>query len=59
MSRTIPPFGIVLEMKKAYWKPFRNALDKSDSKKIFDDIPKICFIVLASFLSKLCLMVQG
>jgi hypothetical protein len=42
MGRTIPSFRIALEMEKEEWKPFRNALDKSDRKK-FDgmwDLPK-------------------
>jgi F0F1-type ATP synthase membrane subunit b/b' len=29
MCRTTPSFRIALAMEKAYWKPFRNALDKS------------------------------
>jgi hypothetical protein len=33
MGRTIPSFRIALEMEKAVWRPFRNALDKSDRKK--------------------------
>jgi len=38
MGRTIPSFGITLAMEeKEKWKPFRNALDKSDRKK-FDEI---------------------
>jgi hypothetical protein len=37
MGRTIPSFRIALEMEQAEWKPFRNALDKSDRKK-FDDM---------------------
>lgn len=37
MGRTIPSFRIALEMEKAEWKPFRNALDKSDRKK-FDEM---------------------
>jgi hypothetical protein len=52
MGRTIPSFRIVLAMEKEDWKPFRNALDKSDRKK-FDgmfDIPKLyisaCFLHL-------------
>jgi hypothetical protein len=43
MRRTIPSFRIALDMEKAKWKPFRNALDKSE-KKEFDemfDIPKL------------------
>jgi hypothetical protein len=43
MGRTIPSFRITHAMeKKEEWKPFRNALDKSD-KKEFDemfDVPK-------------------
>jgi hypothetical protein len=40
-GRTIPSFRIALTMEKEEWRPFRNALDKSDRKK-FDnmwDIP--------------------
>jgi hypothetical protein len=37
MGRTIPSFRIVLSMEKEDWKPFRNALDKSDRKK-FDEM---------------------
>jgi hypothetical protein len=33
MGRTIPSFRIALEMEKEDWKPFRNALDNSDTKK--------------------------
>jgi hypothetical protein len=42
MGRTIPSFRTVLEMEKEEWKPFRNALDKSDRKKFDDmwDIPR-------------------
>lgn len=43
MGRTIPSFRLALEMEKDDWKPFRNALDKSDRKK-FDymfDIPRL------------------
>ena len=43
MGRTVPSFRIALEMEKAEWKPFRNALDKKD-RKDFDDmfgIPKL------------------
>jgi hypothetical protein len=43
MGRTIPSFRIVLEMEKHEWKPFRNALDKSE-RKGFDemfDIPRL------------------
>ncbi len=37
MGRTIPSFRIALEMEKEEWKPFRNALDKSERKQ-FDDM---------------------
>jgi hypothetical protein len=43
MGRTVPSFRIVLEEEKVEWKPFRNALDKSE-KKEFDemwDIPRL------------------
>jgi hypothetical protein len=34
MRKTIPSFGLALEMEKAYWKAtFHNALDKSDERK--------------------------
>jgi hypothetical protein len=33
MGRTVPSFRIALAMEKEEWKPFRNALDKSDRKK--------------------------
>jgi hypothetical protein len=42
MGRTIPSFRIALAMEKEEWKPFRNALDKSD-RRTFDemfDVPK-------------------
>ena len=43
MGRTIPSFRNVLEMEKAEWKPFRNALDKSERKEFDDmfDIPRL------------------
>src|SRR5687767_6746246 len=43
MGRTIRSFRIALAMEKAGWKPFRNALDKSDRKKFDDmfDIPSL------------------
>jgi hypothetical protein len=42
MGRTIPSFGIALEMEKEDWKPFRNALDKKDRKRFDEmfDIPR-------------------
>jgi hypothetical protein len=43
MGRTVPSFRIVLAMEKAEWKPFRNALDKSERKKFDEmfDIPRL------------------
>jgi hypothetical protein len=43
MGRTIPSFRIALDMEKADWKPFRNALDKSERKDFDDmfDIPRL------------------
>jgi hypothetical protein len=42
MGRTIPSLSIALEMEKEGWKPFLNALDKSDRKKFDEmfDIPR-------------------
>jgi hypothetical protein len=37
MGRTLPSFRIALDMEKADWKPFRNALDRS-ARKDFDDM---------------------
>jgi hypothetical protein len=43
MGRTIPSYRIVLAIEKAEWKPFRNALDKSERKDFDDmfDIPRL------------------
>jgi hypothetical protein len=43
MGRTVPSFRIVLAEEKAEWKPFRNALDKSERKEFDEmfDIPKL------------------
>jgi hypothetical protein len=43
MGRTIPSFRNVLAREKADWKPFRNALDKSEIKEVDDmfDIPRL------------------
>jgi hypothetical protein len=44
MGRTMPSFRITLAMKeKEEWKPFRNALDKSERKMIDEiwDIPRL------------------
>jgi hypothetical protein len=42
MGRTVPSFRFALEIEKEEWKPFRNALDKSDRKKFDEmwDIPR-------------------
>lgn len=42
MGRTTPSFRIALEIEERDWKPFRNALDKSDRKKFDEmfDIPR-------------------
>jgi hypothetical protein len=37
MGRIIPSFRIALAMEKEEWKPFRNALDKSERKN-FDEM---------------------
>jgi len=34
MGRTIPSFRIALAMEKEEWKPFQNALSKSDRRKL-------------------------
>jgi hypothetical protein len=43
MGRTIPSFRIALAMEEKEWKPFHNALDKSDRKKFDEiwDIPRL------------------
>ena len=43
MGRTVPSFRIALSMEKEDWKPFHNALDKSDRKKFDEmwDIPRL------------------
>ncbi len=43
MGRTVPSFRIVLEEEKQEWKPFRNALDKSERKEFDEmfDIPRL------------------
>jgi hypothetical protein len=55
MGRTIPSFRIALVMEKEEWKPFRNALDKSDRKKFDEmfDIPNF-YILLALILFSRC-----
>jgi hypothetical protein len=34
MGGTIPSFRIALDLEEREWKPIRNALDKSDRKKL-------------------------
>jgi hypothetical protein len=43
MCRTAHSFRIVYEMERKEWKPFRNALDKSERKESDDmwDIPRL------------------
>jgi len=43
MGRTIPSLRTVLEMEKEEWKPFRNALRKSERKQFDEmwDIPRL------------------
>ena len=37
MGRTIPSYPIAIEIEKRKWKPFREALDKSE-RKMFDEM---------------------
>jgi hypothetical protein len=50
MGRTIPSFRIALDMEKAEWKPFRNALDKSERKAFDDmfDIPRLYLLACSN-----------
>jgi hypothetical protein len=43
LGRTIPSFRIALDIEKAEWKPFRNALDRSERKEFDEmfDIPRL------------------
>ena len=43
MGRTVPSFRTVLTEEKQEWKPFRNALDKSERKEFDEmwDIPRL------------------
>src|SRR5215210_1006037 len=43
MGRTIPSFRVALEMETQDWKPFRNALAKSERKEFDEmfDIPRL------------------
>jgi hypothetical protein len=53
MGRTVPSFRITLEMEKAEWKPFRNALDKKDRKEFDDiwDIPRLYITACSNSVS--------
>jgi hypothetical protein len=37
MGRTVPSYRIATDIEKRKWKPFREALDKSE-RKIFDEM---------------------
>ena len=52
MGRTVPSFRNVFEMEKAEWKPFRNALDKSERKEFDDmfDIPRLYLSACSNFV---------
>jgi hypothetical protein len=43
MGRTVPSFTIVFAEKIEEWKAFRNALDKSERKELYEtfDIPRL------------------
>jgi hypothetical protein len=55
MGRTIPSFRSVLQMEKERWKPYRNALDKSDRKQFDEpfDIPRL-YIIACSIIYSAC-----
>jgi hypothetical protein len=64
LNKTVPSFRIALAMEEEEWKKsFRNALDKSDQKKFFDDkrhdIPRLCLLPWLPFFSRLRLTVPG
>jgi hypothetical protein len=50
MGRTIPSFRMTLGMEKAGWRPFRNALDKSERKAFDDmfDIPRLYILACSN-----------
>jgi hypothetical protein len=52
MGGTIPPFRIAFVMEKEDWKPFRNALGKSDRKKFDDNGTGIIFKSLSVMIEK-------
>ena len=53
MGRTAHSFRIALDEEKAEWKPFRDALDKSDRKEFDDiwDIPRLYMIACSNSVS--------
>jgi hypothetical protein len=50
MGRKVPSFRIALEMEKAEWNPFRNAIDKSQRKEFDDmfDIPRLYLLACSN-----------
>jgi hypothetical protein len=50
VGRTIPSFRMTLTMEKEEWKPFRNALDKSEKKQFDDmfDIPRLYLLACSN-----------
>ena len=52
MGRIIPSFRIALALEKEDWKPFRNALGKSDRKKFVDNGTGIIFKSLSVMIEK-------
>ena len=55
MGRTIPSFRIALDTEKADWKPFRNALDKSERKE-FDDMFDIAQLYISACSNSVLLL---
>src|SRR5215216_420891 len=55
MGRTIPSFRIALDTEKADWKPFRNALDKSERKE-FDDMFDIARLYISACSNSVLLL---
>ncbi len=56
MGRTIPSFRIAFEIERKEWKPFRNALDKSQRKEFDDmfDIPRLYITACSSGSRNVC-----
>jgi hypothetical protein len=57
MRRTVPSFRIMLDMEREEWKPFRNALDKSERKEFDDmwDIPRLYITACSNSVSPVSL----